>query len=190
MSGEESDWLGALWFVACVAALIVLFAAALRLRVYGAGWRRWALRGGVMVGAVAAVLAANIAIYRHDAHLDFTREGAFTPSQEAADVVRSLKEPVQLVYFFQKENAAGRAAVTMLELLARLNPRLSFEPVDIDRNPGRAGAMGVQLYNTAVIVAASHHVQVVSTDDREMALGILRALRQREPGVCFASGHG
>ena len=79
MSGEESDWLGALWFVASVAALVVLFAAALRLRVYGAGWRRWALRGGVIVGAVAAVLAANIAIYRHDAHLDFTREGAFTP---------------------------------------------------------------------------------------------------------------
>ena len=40
MSGEESDWLGALWFAATVAALVVLFAAALRVRVYdraGAG---------------------------------------------------------------------------------------------------------------------------------------------------------
>jgi hypothetical protein len=190
MSGGESDWLGALWFVASVAALVVLFAAALRLRVYGAGWRRWALRLGVIVVAVAAALAANVAVYRHDAHLDLTREGAFTPSREAADIVRSLQEPVQLVYFYQKNNEAGRAAVTMLELLGRLNPRLAVETVDIDRNPARAGAFGVQLYNTAVIVAETHRVQVVTTDDREIGLGLLRALRQRQPVVCFATGHG
>jgi hypothetical protein len=190
MSGEPSDWLGALWSVACVLALVVLFAAALRLQVYGAGWRRWGLRTGVIAGAVVATAAANIAVYRHDAHLDFTREAAFTPSREAAEIVRSLHEAVEVVYFYQKDNAAGRAAVTMLELLGRLSPWLSVEAVDIDRSPARAGAFGVQLYNTAVIVTAAHRLQVVTTDDREVALGILRALRRRQPVVCFATGHG
>src|SRR6185437_15638145 len=78
----------------------------------------------------------------------------------------------------------------MLELLERLNPKLSVEAVDIDRNPGRAGAVGVQLYNTAMISTATHHLQVLTTDDREVALGILRALRQRQPVVCFVTGHG
>jgi hypothetical protein len=144
----------------------------------------------VIAVALGATLAANVAVYRHDAHLDFTREKAFTPSREAADIVRALREPVQIVYFYQKENGAGRAAVTMLELLARLNPNLSFEAVDIDRNPGRAGAFGVQLYNTAVIATATHRLEVVTTDDREVALGILRALRRQQPVVCFATGHG
>ncbi|HKV16771.1 MAG TPA: hypothetical protein VJQ81_17120, partial [Reyranella sp.] len=165
MSGEQSEWLEALWFVGCIVALAVMFAGALRLRAYGAGWRRWALRVGVIAVALGATLAANVAVYRHDAHLDFTREKAFTPSREAADIVRSLREPVQIVYFYQKENGAGRAAVTMLELLARLNSNLSFEAVDIDRNPGRAGAFGVQLYNTAVIATSTHRLQVVTTDD-------------------------
>ena len=31
---------------------------------------------------------------------------------------------------------------------------------------------------------------MVSTDDREIALGILRALRRHQPVVCFATGHG
>jgi hypothetical protein len=190
MSGEQSEWHEALWFVGCIVALGVMFAAALRLRAYGAGWRRWALRLGVIAVALGATLAANVAVYRHDAHLDFTREKAFTPSREAADIVRSLREPVQIVYFYQKENGAGRAAVTMLELLARLNSNLSFEAVDIDRNPGRAGAFGVQLYNTAVIATSTHRLQVVTTDDREVALGILRALRRQQPVVCFATGHG
>ena len=140
--------------------------------------------------ALAATLAANVAVYRHDAHLDLTREEAFTPSREASDIVRSLTEPVQVVYFFQKENAAGRGAATMLDLLARLNPRLAVETVDIDRNPARASSFGVQLYNTAVIVTSSHRLQVVTTDDREIALGILRALRRQQPVVCFVTGHG
>lgn len=182
--------MSALWSLACLAALLVLFVAGLRIRVYGAGWRRWALRLGVVGGALAATLAANVAVYRHDAHLDFTREEAFTPSREASDIVRGLTEPVQVVYFFQKENAAGRGLATMLELLARLNPRLGVEAVDIDRNPARASSFGVQLYNTAVIVTSSHRLQVLTTDDREVALGILRALRRQQPVVCFITGHG
>ncbi|MBS0526789.1 MAG: Gldg family protein [Proteobacteria bacterium] len=182
--------MSALWSLACLAALLVLFAAGLRLRVYGAGWRRWVLRLGLIVGAVAATLAANVAVYRHDAHLDFTREQAFTPSTEASDIVRGLTEPVQVVYFFQKENAAGRGLATMLELLGRLNPLLAVEMVDIDRNPARASSFGVQLYNTAVIVTSSHRLQVLTTDDREIALGILRALRRQQPVVCFVTGHG
>ena len=76
--------MSALWSVGCLAAFLVLFAAALRLRVYGAGWRRWVLRLGLVAGALAATLAANVAVYRHDAHLDFTHEKAFTPSPEAS----------------------------------------------------------------------------------------------------------
>ncbi len=182
--------MSALWSLACLAALMVRFAVGRRVRVYGAGWRRWALRVGIIGGALAATLAANVAVYRHDAHLDFTREEAFTPSPEASGIVRGLTEPVQLVYFFQKDNAAGRGAATMLDLLGRLNPRLAVETVDIDRNPARASSFGVQLYNTAVIVTPSHRLQVLTTDDREVALGILRALRQQQPVVCFATGHG
>lgn len=182
--------MSALWSVGCLAALLVLFAAALRVRVHGAGWRRWALRLCVIGGALAATLAANVAVYRHDAHLDFTHEKAFTPSPEASDIVRSLTEPVQLVYFYQKENTAGRGTATMLELLGRLNPLLAVEAVDIDRNPARASSFGVQIYNTAVIVTGSHRLQLATTDDREIALGILRALRHRQPVVCFVTGHG
>jgi hypothetical protein len=190
MSGAESAWLDALWFVGCMAALVVLFAAALRVRVYGAGWRRWALRIGLIGAALLVTLAANVAVYRHDAHLDVTRERAFTPSREAQEVVRSLQEPVEIVYFYQKDNPAGRSAVTMLELLGRLSPRLAVESVDIDRNPARASALGVRLYNTAVIRAGDNRVEVIGTEDHEIALGILRALRRRQPLVCFATGHG
>ena len=50
--------------------------------------------------------------------------------------------------------------------------------------------MGVRIYNTAVLRAGERRLEVVTTDDREIALGVLRLLRQREVVICFATGHG
>jgi len=48
----------------------------------------------------------------------------------------------------------------------------------------------VQVYNTAVVRAGDRRIQVITTDEEEIALAILRALRTRETVICFAIGHG
>ena len=50
--------------------------------------------------------------------------------------------------------------------------------------------MGVQVYNTAVVRAGDRRIQVITTDEEEIALAILRAVRARETVICFATGHG
>ena len=52
--------------------------------VYGAGRRAGLARGAGRRGCRGHALLANIALYRHDAHLDLTREQAFTPSARGA----------------------------------------------------------------------------------------------------------
>ena len=63
--------------------------------------------------------------------------------------MRGLKQPVQLTYFYQKQDPAGRGAATIVQLLARLNPRLEVDAVDSDQHPALANQLGVQVYNTA-----------------------------------------
>jgi len=82
------------WFVVVMGSLLVLFAAGVRLPVARAGWRRRLSRAGVVVAAAGLVLAANIALYRHDVHFDVTRSHAFTPSPEAQQVIRGLNSDV------------------------------------------------------------------------------------------------
>jgi len=178
------------WSVGVLAALLVLFAAGLRLPVPPAGLSRGLARAAVIGGAIAATILANMALYRHDAQLDLTREQAFTPSWEAQEIVRTLRQPVDLVYFYQKQDPAARSAKTMLELLGRLNPQLRVEIVDIDQNPARANRMGVRLYNTAVLNAGERRIEVLTTDERDIALAILRVTRARDTVICFATGHG
>ncbi|HXJ82365.1 MAG TPA: Gldg family protein [Candidatus Methylomirabilis sp.] len=178
------------WFVVVMAALLVLFAAGVRLPVARAGWPRRVARSGVVAGAVLLVLLANIALYRHDLHIDVTRSQAFTPSPEARRVITGLTTDVELTYFYQKQNPAGRAAKRMVEVMGRTSPRLHVRTVDPDQQPGLASRYGVRVYNVAVLEAEGRRVEVVTTEDRDMALGILRLVRGAEKTICFAAGHG
>jgi len=78
----------------------------------------------------------------------------------------------------------------MLELLGRLNPNLRVETVDTDQNPALANRMGVRVHNTAVLRAGDRRIEVLTTDERDVALAILRVTRARETVICFATGHG
>jgi len=184
------DAAAALWFLGVIGAMLVLFAAGLRLPIPAIGLACWLTRAVIVGAAVAVAIFANMALYRHDLQFDLTREQAFTPSAEAQEIVRGLNQPVQLTYFYQKQDPAGRGVATIVQLLARLNPRLEVDTVDSDQRPALANQMGVQVYNTAVVRAGDRHIQVITTDEEDIALAILRAIRARETVICFATGHG
>ena len=187
MSGPAA---GILWFGLVVAALLALFAAGTRLPSARAGWRRVVARVTVVAAAAAVTLLSNIALYRHDTHFDITRSHAFTPAPETRRVIDALAEDVELTYFYQKQNPAGRAAKRMIEIMSRRNPKLHVRTVDPDQYPGLASQYGVRVYNVAVLECGGRRVQVVSTEDRDIALGLLRLTRAAEKTVCFATGHG
>jgi hypothetical protein len=175
---------------AVLVAILFLFVAGLRLPVARAGWRRWCSQGLIILGAVALTLLANVALYRHDVHFDVTYERTFTPSPEAQRVVQGLTTEVDLLYFYQKQHPAGRLAKRLVEIMARLNPRLHVRTVDLDRYPGLANTYGVRVYNVAVLESSGRRLHVVSTDDRDIALGLLRVTRATVKTICFAVGHG
>jgi len=186
----SADTLNAFGFAVVLAALGLLFAAGLRVPVARAGWRRYVIWSLTVLAASALIVAANVAFYRHDVHLDVTREKAFTPSADAQRVVDGLSSDVELTYFYQKQNPAGRIAKTMVEIMGRSNPRLHVRTVDPDQQPGLASRLGVRVYNVAVLESAGRRLQVVSTEDRDIALGILRVTRSSVKTICFAVGHG
>jgi hypothetical protein len=186
----SAELISAGWFIGVVAALALLFAAGLKLPVRIGSTSRVATTVLVVGAALTVAILANVALFRHDGYLDLTREKAFTPSSEARDLVRALKEPVDVAYFYQKQNPGARALTTMLSQLERQNPNFRVQLIDADQSPALASSLGVRTYNSAVLRAGGRRIEVVTTDDREIALGLLRLMRQREMVVCFAAGHG
>ena len=175
-------------FVALL-ALLLLFAAGLRAPI-GRGRARAFSRLGGVVGALVATLLANVVAYRNDRHFDLTREQAFTPAPETLQILRELQQDVELIYFYQQQNPAGRAAKQMVEIMGKVTPRLKVRTIDPDQQPGLASKFGVRMYNAALLIAGERRVEVVTTEDREMALGLLRLLRSDLRPLCFLAGHG
>ena len=172
--------INALWFVGWLCALLVLFRLALRLPLQTRRPRLPALAYATVVvtAAVGATALANVALTLHDVHVDLTRDRVFTPSRQAEDVVRSLTQDVHLTYFYHAADHNGRRAKALLEVLGRRHPHLLVRTVDPDKQPRLAETYGVRLYNAAVLEAEGRRIQVMGTDESDIAIGILRLLRR------------
>ena len=170
-------------------ALALLFAAGLRAPL-GHGRARVLWRAAGVAGVLLVALLANVVSYRNDQHFDVTHEEAFTPAPETLQVLHQLKQDVELTYFYQQQNPAGRAAKEMVEIMGKVTPHLKVRTIDPDQQPALASQLGVRMYNAALLTAGGRRVEVITTDDREIALGLLRLLRDDKRPLCFLTGHG
>jgi hypothetical protein len=182
-----------LLFVSWSLTLLTLFALACRLplRSRGSQWTAWATNALIVCGALGVVIAANVALYRHDVHFDATREGLNTPPHQLTDVVDQLRSPLSLTYFYNAGDPKALAVRDMIEIAAHNHPLLGFRAIDLDKEPGLARDIGVRSYNTAVLQAGDRKVLVENvTDAARLGYAALRVLRQRAETICFVTGHG
>ena len=193
MHGEGVfPWREFLWLGGWMVALVVLLIAGLHLPLQTHLRRPGALayNVGIVLATLVVAVLANLALARHEAHIDLTRERTFTPSAEADAVAGSLTRDVQLTYFYHAADQNARRAKTLVEILGRRHPLLHVKTVDPDKQPRLAETYGIRLYNAAILETDGRRIQVMGTDEDDIALGILRLLRQRTTTVCFLEGHG
>jgi hypothetical protein len=180
-------------FTAAVAALLLLFVLALRLpaRISGPRYKSVLYAVSVASGAVGLTVFANIAVIRHDVHLDLTREAVNSPPPQFQSVVAGLDAELSLLYFYNGADANALKAKELLTVAARQYPLLRFRAVDLDKDPATTRAFGVRAYNTAVVTAGDRRVAVENTADlAQIAFAALRVLKKETDVVCMVSGHG
>ena len=188
---HATDWRAVGLAIGWLLAVGVLFAYGLRrpLARRGRPWRRRGTAALVLLAGFAVAGLAITALTLNDTHLDLTPQKLYTPTPAALDVVRELRVPVALTYFYQGQDPNARRALEMLTLLARENPLLALKSVDPDKEPSLALTRGVKIYNAALIETGGRQLIVQGTDETEIAIGIQRALRERAVTVCFIEGH-
>ncbi len=182
-----------LLFGAWLAALLLLFRLGLRLPVQARlrSWPALARTSAIVVLALAVAIVANVALYRHDLHLDLTAGRQYTPPSQAQALVAGLTRPMTVTYFYNPADGDALQAKRLLEILAHGEPLLEVDAVELDRRPALARRHEVSAYNTAVIETEGREVKVERTTDlAQIALAGLRAMRERSPVVCFVTGHG
>jgi ABC-2 type transport system permease protein len=182
-----------LFFAAWCAAMVMLFVLAMSLPLRISGSRYRAMLLNVLLASVAIVVAclANIAAFRHDVHLDLSREGTNTPPIQFETLVYGLKSDISLIYFYNKADGNALKAKDLLTVASRESRYFHFDAIDLDKEPAKAREFGVQAYNTALLLAADRRVVVQNTVDLvQMAYAAMRVLNEQIDVVCFVTGHG
>jgi gliding motility-associatede transport system auxiliary component len=186
--------IGELWlFLGWFAAAIVLFGLALLLprRLARSSATGVVLSILVVVGAIAVTAVGNVAILRHDAHLDFSRDAANSPPPQLQTVLDGLNTDVTLFFFYNAADASAYKAKELLTVAGREHRHLHFRAVDVDREPAEARSFGVRDYNTTIVLAEGRRVVVENNSDlATIAFAVLRALKKGSDTVCFVAGHG
>ena len=140
-AGFAEETANSLLFAAWSLALLALFMLALRLPLRGSGSRlsAWMSTALVTIGAIAIVIAANVALFRHDVHFDVSREGRNTPPAQLTTVIDNLRAPLSLTYFYNAGDANALIAKDLIDIAARGHPLFTF-PRHRPRQGARAGA--------------------------------------------------
>ena len=146
----------------------------------------------LLLGALglAALLAALVAAaYRYNVRFDFSPGNRFTLSDHALAVLRGITQPVHVTGFIRTEDPRNVLLKDLLWQAARESPKLTYDIVDVNRNPAMAAEFEVSSYGSAVVESGGRRVDFTGPTEGQL-VGALLAVTQPPKKVYALSGHG
>lgn len=141
--------------------------------------------------SLLAVLAVAIAVQSFsdlaNRRWDLTSSQLLTLSPYTLSVLSEVKSPLRIDLFY--ERGERQRSRDLLELMRDHSKQLTFDLVDLDRNPARAKEHRVDHYDQAVLHYDGREVVVSANNEESLTGGIARILHERSRVLYFLSGH-
>jgi ABC-type uncharacterized transport system involved in gliding motility auxiliary subunit len=141
--------------------------------------------------SLAAVLAVAVGVQAFsdlaNRRFDLTLESRLTLSPYTLSVLSEVKSPLKVdLYYERGERQRSR---DLLELMREHCGQLTYELVDLDRNPARAKEHRVDHYDRAVLHYEGREAVVSAGNEEALTGGIVRVLNERPRVLYFVAGH-
>jgi hypothetical protein len=180
------------WLKAALGAALLLLSWLL-----GSGGERPTVRGlreGLIVLiALAAVLALNLAAQRLALQWDLTRERIHSLAPQTQAVLAGLPQPVQVTALVPDSHPAREPLEQLLSEYARASHgKLSFGAVDPRKSPQAASRFGLRQGEMAVVLERKDgaRTSLAAVSEAELTQALLRLSRSRGLRAYFVQGHG
>jgi ABC-type uncharacterized transport system involved in gliding motility auxiliary subunit len=156
--------------------------------------RKSLLYSGNMVLVVVLVLAilglANYFLSKHNHRWDFTAAKVHSLSDQSITVLEALKTDVSFKGFFREGNPGRAAMENLLKIYAYHSPRVRYEFIDPDKNPGLVKRYGVTQDGTTILEAGDKEGRVTTTTEEDVTNALIKATRAQKKVIYFLEGHG
>ena len=176
---------GAALLVAYLVANFRILRAALKTRS-----ARYGSAAGMTVLLVVGILAlANYLSFRHHLRMDLTENQLFALSSQSRKIVKNLQGEVRVIGFFQDEGGA-REFEDLMRGYRYETPKVNYEVVDPQKNPGKVSQYEVRRNGQVVIVSGAKTEVVEGATEEKITNSIIKVTREGEKLVYFLQGHG
>jgi ABC-type uncharacterized transport system involved in gliding motility auxiliary subunit len=141
--------------------------------------------------SLAAVLAVAVAVQSYaevfNRRVDLTQDSRLSLSPYTLSVLDQIEHPLRVELYYRR--GERQRSLDLLELMRDHSPELSYELVDLDRNPGRAKDHGVEHYDRAVLFYQGRETVVSAGTEETLTGGIAKVLHEKPRVLYFVVGH-
>jgi ABC-type uncharacterized transport system involved in gliding motility auxiliary subunit len=156
--------------------------------------RRSFIYGGNTILIAVLVLAilglANYFLSKHDFRADFTAAKLHSLSDQSVTVLKNLKADVSVKGFFRDGNYGRGAMENLLKIYAYHSPRVKYEFIDPDKNPGLVKRYDVTQDGTTIFEAGGKESRITASGEEDVTNALIKVTRAQKKVIYFLEGHG
>jgi len=141
------------------------------------------------VGMALLLGAVTTLGYVHNVRWDLSPGNRFTLSDHAHGVLRDLDEPIRITGFIRTEDARNVVLKDLLWQASKESKFISYDIVDVNRNPTLASKLGVDAYGATVVESASRRADFSLPNEQSLISAIVHVTRPPKR-VFSLIGHG
>jgi ABC-type uncharacterized transport system involved in gliding motility auxiliary subunit len=147
--------------------------------------------GSIAATSVVIVLGILVGINwisnRQNKRWDLTAGGQYSLSEQTAQILRSLEQPLVIRAFYVDSSTQYR---DQLDEYAYQSKQVSVEYIDANRNPIEAQKYGVTMAPTFLLEYAGRTERATSVDEQSLANALKKVVEGRPKKIYFVQGHG
>ncbi len=132
----------------------------------------------------------NFLGFRHHLRADLSSSHNFSLAPQSVNVAKGLKQEISATGFFQEKSPARTEFKDLMESYRYYNPKIRYELVDPDKDPGTARRYGITQPDTVVLESGAQDVRVRNISEQELTSAIIRVSREGKRVIYFLEGHG
>ncbi|MGB9835912.1 MAG: Gldg family protein [Candidatus Saccharicenans sp.] len=144
----------------------------------------------IIVLVLAILVLLNFFLARHHYRADFTSAKIHSLSEQSISVAKNLKKEVQIKCFFREGNVSRQTMENILKIYAYHSPKIKYEFIDPDKNPGLVKKYDVTQDGTTVFECGDKENRITTTSEEDITNAIIKVTREKKKIIYFLEGHG
>jgi len=144
----------------------------------------------IIILVLAILVLVNFFLARHHLRVDFTSSKIHSLSDQSIRVVKNLKQEVTIKAFFRDSNVSRQTMENLLKIYAYHSPKIKYEFIDPDKNPGLVKKYEITQDGTSVFECGDKENRITTTSEEEVTNAIIKVTREKKKVIYFLEGHG